>query len=273
MCKRYILVFVFLMLGLSFAQQLSADSLELMLENAKVYYNSGEYENAINELEKALQYLKQFERSDQVEAYKYLGFSYVARGDKAKAKEQFKNALALDPKLTLDPATVSPKIIKVFEEAKAEMAIAPIPPPVIEPTKLPAAKVSTSMATIRSCCLPGWGQMYKGQGSKGKKIMIVSGVSFGLLAISWIIQEKAHDKYLDVEPGNHDEMDEAYDKYKLWHNITAVNAALFIGVYLYNIYDVVFSGASIKSSMINTNKGFYCKASKDRVQIGYNINF
>ena len=135
MCKKSIILFILVMLGVSFAQQVSADSLELMLERAKTFYDNGEYEHAISELEKALQYLKQLEQGDQVEAYKYLAFSYVAFGDKVKAKEQFKKALALEPNLTLDPATVSPKIIKVFEEAKSEMEIAPTEPQVKEPAE------------------------------------------------------------------------------------------------------------------------------------------
>jgi tetratricopeptide (TPR) repeat protein len=229
------------MLGVSFAQQVSADSLELMLERAKTFYNSGEYEHAISELEKALQYLKQLEEGDQVEAYKYLAFSYVAFGDKAKAKEQFKKALVLEPSLTLDPATVSPKIIKVFEEAKSEMEIVSPTTPVVEPTKPPVAKqeVSTSGAMMRSCCIPGWGQMYKGHSSKGKKIMIASGITFGASL----------------------------------YNIASINLVMFGIVYVYNIYDAVFTKPATGSSMIDLNKGIYFTPDKSSFQIGYNISF
>jgi len=264
------------MFGLSFAQPILEDSLGGMLEQAKEYYNNGEYEYAISELEKALQYLNQLKQSDLVEAYKYLAFSYVAFGDQLKAKDQFRKALALDPQLELDPTTVSPKIIKVFEEAKSEMPPAPPPPPVEEPTKPAVAKkevVSRLGATMRSCCLPGLGQMYKGQGSKGKIIMIASGLTFSTALISLIMREAAHQEYLDVEPGNIDEIDEKYKSFKLWHNASALTSAVFIGIYLYNIYDVLFTNGKIESSMINTDKGFYCEPSLDRIQIGYRMNF
>ncbi len=275
MCKKSIILFILVMLGVSFAQQVSADSLELMLERAKTFYDNGEYEHAISELEKALQYLKQLEEGDQVEAYKYLAFSYVAFGDKAKAKEQFKKALVLEPSLTLDPATVSPKIIKVFDEAKSEMPTVLPTTPVVEPAKPPVAKqeVSTSGAMMRSCCIPGWGQMYKGHSSKGKKIMIASGITFGAALFSLILREAAHNNYIDVGPDNIDEMDEAYKTYKFWYNTAAYTSLTFIGIYLYNLYDVIFTKPATGSSMIDLNKGIYCTADKNSFQIGYNISF
>ena len=274
MCKKSIILFILVMLGVSFAQQVSADSLELMLERAKTFYNSGEYEHAISELEKALQYLKQLEQGDQVEAYKYLAFSYVAFGDKAKAKEQFKKALVLEPSLTLDPATVSPKIIKVFEEAKSEMKIAPTEPPVkepAEPEKIEEKKVLS--AGFPYCCVPGWGQMRRGHSSKGKKIMIASGITFGASLFSLIMREAAHNNYGDVGPDNIDEMDEAYKTYKFWYNTAAFTSLTFIGIYLYNLYDVVFTKPATGSSMIDLNKGIYCTADRNSFQIGYNISF
>jgi tetratricopeptide (TPR) repeat protein len=256
----------------------SGDSLLKMLEKAKLYYNNGEYESAITQLENALQYLKQLNQNEQVEAYKYLAFSYVAFGDREKAKEQFKRALDLDPKLELDPATVSPKIIKVFEEANAEMVTiqpppAPVQQPVTKPTK-PIEKpsqVSTTGALARSCCLPGWGQMYKGENSKGKKLMIAAAITLPTCLIATSIQDVKHQKYLDTEPGNEDEMDRAYKEYRTWYNITAISWLAFIGVYAYNIYDVVFTKAAVKSSMNSRDTGFYCQLTNNYFQIGYKV--
>lgn len=275
MGKKYIVLFILIMLNVSIAQQVPENSLDRMLVRAKTFYNNGEYEHAISELVKALQYLKQLEKGDQVEAYKYLGFSYVAFGDKTKAKEQFKKALVLEPNLTLDPAIVSPKIIKIFEEAKAELPTVPITTPVVEPTKPPVAKqeVSTSGAMMRSCCIPGWGQMYKGQDSKGKRMMIAAGVTFGASIISWVLQEAAHTKYLDIGPGNIHEMDDAYKRYKFWYSTAVFTSLTFLGVYLYNIYDVIFTKPATGSSMINLDKGIYCTVDKNRFQIGYNVSF
>ncbi|MEO0129320.1 MAG: tetratricopeptide repeat protein [candidate division WOR-3 bacterium] len=264
--------------GICFGQQVTGDSLLKMLDRAKLYYNNGEYESAIKQLESALQYLKQLNKNEQVEAYKYLAFSYVAFGDKEKAKEQFKKALTLDPKLELDPATVSPKIIKVFEEAKAEMiAITPVPQPVqptppkpVEPVVKPKS-VSTSAALLRSCCLPGWGQMYKGEDSKGKIMIITTAILFPTTLFATSIQNVKHENYLKIEPGNEDEMDRAYKEYRAWYNISAICWLGFFGFYGYNIYDVITSKPGIKSSMIEDNNGIYCRFTGDNLKFGYNF--
>jgi tetratricopeptide (TPR) repeat protein len=269
-----ILLVSFILIGLGFAQTVTRDSLEIMLGKAKNHYYNGEYQSAIRELENALLYLRQLKQTDQVEAYKYLAFSYVAFGDRIKAKEQFKNALLLNPELELDPATVSPKIIKVFEEAKAEMAVAP---PITEPVEPVPRKdkeeISGFDATIRSCCVGGWGQMYRGESSKGKKMMIAWGVTGGATLVTWIIAGKKENDYQDLRSIQPEDYDDAYEQYKLWVNIAAANTIVFLGVHAYNLFDIIFRKPRTSTSMIERERGFICEAYLDRVKIGYTLNF
>lgn len=279
MAKKIILSLGCILLAISLAQHVPKDSLERMLESAKEYYNNGEYERAISELEKALQFLKQLKQTDQVEAYKYLAFSYVAFGNNDKAKETFKKALLLNPKLELDPATVSPKIIKVFEEAKAEMKTEPVKPPVTEPTKPPVAKkemvggVSKFSARWRSCCFPGWGQYYRGESGKGKKLMIIGGITGSLAVFSTIMRDIHHNNYLDVPAGNEQEMEDAYASYKFWHNSVVFSMVSFLGVYFYNIYDIFFTDIETKYSSSGEKSGLCFGFFADRIQLGYKIKF
>jgi tetratricopeptide (TPR) repeat protein len=278
MSKKICFLLIFILMNFALAQQVSEDSLEHMLQRAKLYYNNGEYESAINELETALQYLKQLEATDQVEAYKYFAFSYVALGDKEKAKSLFKTALRLNPSLSLDPATVSPKIIKVFEEAKAEMELepAPIEPEPVEPEVFPKEhRVSRTSALMRSCLVPGLGQIYKGHSGKGKKILIAAGITLGASVTALIIRNSAHNKYLDIEAGApQSDFDDAYNKYKAWENISVISVLCFGCVYAYNIYDVFFSKPVNGFSMRDKkDKGFYWHAGVDRVKIGYVMSF
>ncbi|MGQ9701604.1 MAG: hypothetical protein ACUVQT_04020 [bacterium] len=183
----------------------------------------------------------------------------------------------MNQKLELDPATVSPKIIKVFEEAKAEMGAVITKPPTTQPPAKPVkpvvqpVKVSTGGALVRSCCLPGWGQMYKGQSTKGRNLMIATAILLPTELISTSIQDVKHQKYLDIEPGNEVEMDRAYKEYRLWYNIAAVSWFSYIGLYLYNIYDVLTTKPAIKSSMNRFDKGFYCSLTEDYFRFGYSI--
>lgn len=269
-----ILLFTCLIIQVGLAQSVTEDSLETMLNNAKDYYYTGEYESAIRELENALRYLKQLKHVDQVEAYKYLGFSYVAFGNNTTAKVQFKKALALDPEMELDAATVSPKIIKVFEEAKAEMAAAPVEAPT-EPTVPPRdGEISGFDATIRSCCVAGWGQIYRGEKSKGTKLMIAYGVTLVGTLGSAIMRDNKYDEYINLswtQPSA--AFDDAYDKYKLWHNITMINALLFVGVHAYNLYDIIFRKPPVRTSLLESERGLICAFDSERVRIGYNFKF
>ena len=264
---------ILIMIGACFSQAVTQDSLEIMLGKAKDHYYNGEYQSAIRELENALLYLKQLKQTDQVEAYKYLAFSYVAFGDHAKAKEQFKKALMLNPELALDPATVSPKIIKVFEEAKAEMAASPVTEPVEPVPRAVKEEPSGFDATIRSCCVGGWGQMYRGEKSKGTKMMIAWGVTGGITLGTWIVASKKEQTYQDLRSTNPSAYDDAYEQYKLWLNISAASTIVFLGVHAYNLFDIIFRKPNIRTSMTEPEQGFICEAASDRVKIGYNLKF
>jgi tetratricopeptide (TPR) repeat protein len=54
----------------------------------------------------------------QIGVHKYLGFAYVALGQKQLAIEAFTKAIVLQPAMELSTITTSPKILKVFHEAK-----------------------------------------------------------------------------------------------------------------------------------------------------------
>jgi tetratricopeptide (TPR) repeat protein len=260
--------------GICFSQTMTQDSLEVMLGKAKDHYYNGEYESAIKQLQSALLYLRQLKQTDQVEAYKYLAFSYVAFGDNERAKVQFKKAFVLDPELELDPATVSPKIIKVFEEAKAELAVAPVQEPTEPITELTTDEISSFDATIRSCCVGGWGQMYRGEKSKGRKMMIAWGVTMGTTLVSWIMTADRRDKYNQLywnQPSS--AFDDAYKKYKRWYNVACVSTLVFVGVHAYNLFDIVFHKPATRTSMIEQSRGFTFEAGMDHVKLGYTLKF
>jgi len=88
-------------------------------------YKAGEYQRSLEVLREALSSGEQLSLEERVEAYKYSAFDQVALGDPAGARESFRQSLLLSPSLTLDPTFVPPKIISVFEEAKAGLRTAP----------------------------------------------------------------------------------------------------------------------------------------------------
>ncbi len=85
-------------------------------------YEDGNYKSALRHLQSALDeglILK----SDKVVAHKYLAFVHCAHGRDMQCREEFRRALALDPKFELDPTEAGhPAWGPTFRSVKAEMA-------------------------------------------------------------------------------------------------------------------------------------------------------
>lgn len=107
-------------------------------------YNKGDYALAMKKFKEAEAGAEGLQTTERLLVYKYLAYCEIAFGKKADAKAHFLQALELDPNLKLDATLVSPKVLVVFEEAKAAVAAAAATPtPVIAATPRPT---STSVA-------------------------------------------------------------------------------------------------------------------------------
>ena len=234
-----------------------ASDFEKAIENAKNYYNQGEFNKAIEELQKAMNSLEQQKDEDLIEAHKYLGFSYVAFGEKENAKNEFKKVIKLDPQMELDPAFVSPKIIAVFEEARAELKaegfdftksevmINPQP----EPPKV-HGQWTRGGAFTRSLFVPGLGQIYKGQKTKGYILMGTEAL-FLLATVSAMGEyNDAKSAYEDAKYG--DDFESLYNDYEGAADKANSMAAILGALWTYNIVDAAFFGPS-PSRSVNFN--------------------
>lgn len=99
-----------------------------------VAYNRGDYATARKKFAEALVGERSEQPGQRVLLHKYAAFCAIAFNQPAEAKAHFMRALDVDPKIALDPKTVSPKILEAFNAAKAEWVVAhtvaPIPTPV-----------------------------------------------------------------------------------------------------------------------------------------------
>lgn len=92
---------------------------EALLERGISEYFTGDYRGAVKNLQRSVT-LGLKDKDDISKAHRFLAYSYVALNERKKAKDSFRRALIADPKLTLDPVYVSPKIIEVFEEVRGQ---------------------------------------------------------------------------------------------------------------------------------------------------------
>jgi tetratricopeptide (TPR) repeat protein len=119
-------------------------------------YDELEYDKAIDLLHKAL--AESLTRDEKLVTYRTLAFSHVALGDEASARERFKALLRVDPTIKLD-RTISPRVRKVFDEARAQMppaelVVTPVPGKPVEHQK-PVYKKAWFWATLGSIVVAG----------------------------------------------------------------------------------------------------------------------
>jgi tetratricopeptide (TPR) repeat protein len=81
-------------------------------------YKDGDYQKAADSLQKLVPLLTNPE--DQMEAYKYLGFSYGMLNWIDKSKEAFKTVLKKYSSMDIDTLEVPPNIAIIFKQAKLE---------------------------------------------------------------------------------------------------------------------------------------------------------
>jgi hypothetical protein len=119
----------------------------------------GDYDPAIVTLDAAARRLAgdPARARDLSQAYLYLGIAYIGKGHEAAAKAKFREAVAQIKDLTLSPDKFPPKVIDLFEAARAEARAESVPAPAAAPSPVPAAAAK--------------------KGGSGKTILIVGGLA------------------------------------------------------------------------------------------------
>ncbi|MBT8401977.1 MAG: hypothetical protein KJO98_15995 [Rhodothermia bacterium] len=167
-----------------------------------------------------------------VDVHTVAGLILISRNDRSGARSHFAAALSLDPDLTLDPVFASPDVVDFFELVKRESASASSaqPPPVrYIPVEDPRAG-----AALRSMLIPGWGQMYKGQQTKGALMMGVWGLAATGTVASHFIRSNREDRYLaETDPLA---VGDRFDDFNRWHkirnNLALTTVAIWAAAYV-----------------------------------------
>lgn len=150
-----------LALGLvSVPAPLSAQTSDPDVTRGIAQVDEGDYDAAILTLDNAARRLAQDPKraGDLSQAYLYLGIAYMGKGHEAAAKAKFRAAIGQIKDLTLSPQKFPPKVIDMFEAAKAETAQA-------------AGPAAPATATPKPAAAP------KKKGGSGKVILIVGGLA------------------------------------------------------------------------------------------------
>jgi hypothetical protein len=116
----------------------------------------------------------------------------VALGRTDEAAAVFRNLLAKDPNLKLDPETVSPKIRAVFESAKTEVTVPPVP------KNVPPETVYIRRPVPLTVLIPGLHQIKTGRPEAGYALAGATALSIAGLLLSHVAYNHARTDYLQA---------------------------------------------------------------------------
>jgi tetratricopeptide (TPR) repeat protein len=196
-------------------------------------YEEGNFNHAEYLALKALQNQRQLSPEDVLEIHKLLAFCYVALDDRQAAINEFLEVLDRNPRLTLEPLYVSPKIIDVFNAAKAQFQSRPRP----TETMNPADRIRLQ-ASMRSLLLPGLGQFHKGQPTRGYVFMTAQGITVGAWISLVVITNNKRDDYRSQT--NPAEIDASYRDYKTVYRLRNTAGIAAIAVYIASFLDALY---------------------------------
>lgn len=209
-----------------------------LIEEIQTAYNQLNYPEAEIKAQAALKDFQRFTPAQLTEIHKILGLIYFSQNKEDAARLQFENALALSPDLKLDPLFVSPKIVEFFEEIKnartSKMHEAGSPR---AEARYVLVHDPRPAAAMRSMILPGWGQLYKGEKTKGRLLLgLWSAGVIGSVA-AHVARANAEDKYLtETDP---DRIESRYNTFNTFHKLRN-NLLIFSGgVWLFSYLDAI----------------------------------
>jgi len=249
-----------LIVGLLFGFTVLALGADDPVKPIRDFFDSGDFNQAEFLALKALQHPDNLTSSQVIEVRKLLAFCYVALDDTTSAIGEFLRVLDANPKLTLAPLYISPKIIAVFEDAKRQYRLKPSTKEVQTPESL------RLNAALHSLIVPGWGQIKKNQHNRGYFFMATQGIALG----SWIglilLTENAHDEYLNAT--NPSRMDDKFDRYQTTLRVRNGMGIFALTVYIASFFDSLYGPAP------RLKPTFSCQInSNTTARIGLTYNF
>jgi len=142
--RRLVLLLACVTFGMLATSVYGQSRVETDLDGAKALYRDGRFEEAIGALQSVIVAINE-QRDLQnravrlADAHFHLGLVYLAMRNEAAAVENFRQVVALDPNRTVDPEVYAPRVLTIFERARAEVTAAAavarpeVSPPVTSP--------------------------------------------------------------------------------------------------------------------------------------------
>jgi tetratricopeptide (TPR) repeat protein len=217
-----------------FAQTTPADSLFVM---AQARYDDGDFDGAELAALRGLRLASDLDELGKLKFHLLLGFVYVARDQRENALQEFNHVLVTNPAYDLDPVQTSPKIMEVFRQARNDYLLKVASEPAVY--RMPQSDVRLA-ASWRSLALPGWGQFYKKQDTKGSAFAAAQLLSLAALIYMQTETNRRHDEYLGKRAYGDPNIENAYNEYRHAYQVRNVVGYVTLGIYFVNYLDALY---------------------------------
>lgn len=220
------------------AQEPVTDS--TLVQRAQAAYEQLDYARAEQYAQQVVRDYENYSVEQLTEVHTILGLINYSQNQPVDAGRHFEAALSLDPDLTLDPLLVSPKILSFLEDVREGRA-AQLEPERGDGSDAPVRYLQLEdrrpAAALRSMVVPGWGQLYKGEPTKGWLLLgLWSATAAGSGLAHWQRHE-AREAYERVQDPSR--VDGRYDTYADWHRARNNLLLAAAGVWLYSYLDAI----------------------------------
>ena len=158
-------------------------------------YQQLDYARAADSARAALDVFEGYSRTELAEIHVILGLIEFAENRPLEARTQFTAALSLNPATELDPLYASPRLQALFAEIRAERAQSPGRDADRAGTRYVVVEDRRVAAAMRSMALPGWGQLHKGERTKGRVLLGVWGTAVTAAAVTHTRRQQARRRY------------------------------------------------------------------------------
>lgn len=220
----------------AYSQTSRTDSVLSAIESA---YSNGQYLTAELEARRLLE-SEALSDSAAVQTEKWIAFALIAQGKTVSARERFLSMLLKDETFELDRMLTSPKILIVFNEARARFTALR--------TSFSADSVkysgmnghrSVPSVSIRTILFPGWEQLHQGRDGAGYVFLGAGAVTLSAGIVCEFLRADARAQYLSASTPA--EIAATYDSYDTYRKAEIYSFAAFAAVYLLSEIDVFTS--------------------------------
>ncbi|MEW6654912.1 MAG: hypothetical protein AB1394_15770, partial [Bacteroidota bacterium] len=234
---KQLLLALFALSTVLFAQESAIERIK------KLCYEEYDYEKVI-QLSNELISNNELDDSTRIDLYFMRGVSLYAIGNENLARTNFENILKIKKTYTPDVRKVSPKILLIFNEVKAEFIRqnpmqATTPEDIAKIISLAAERESKiKKSAVKNVFIPGWGHFSQGSTTKG---LILGGLStVNLAAMLYFIFETNNKQNAYLKETNKLFVESRYSSYNSAYKFRNTLILSYAALWVYSQIDLHF---------------------------------